>query len=180
MLPYGLILAGGKNSRMGFDKAQLNFHGTPQVDWLHRLLTKSCEEVFVSGNPNKIQGDFKFIEDSYERGGPMNGILSAFRLYPERTWIVIPVDMPNVNDVVIRFLSKYRDASKPATCFINPAGEMIEPFPVILESSAYPELLTLLNKGEESLSGFLKTTNSVKVLAPDARWFRNVNTPSQL
>lgn len=165
---------------MGFDKAQLNFHGLPQANWLHVLLNKYCDKVFVSGSSNKIQSNFEFIEDYYDRGGPMNGILSAFRLNSEKAWLIVAVDMPNVDDEVMAFLLNHRDPSNTATCLVNPNGEIPEPFPVLLESSAYPELQTLFNKGEESLSGFLKTTNSARVLAPDASWFRNVNTPSQL
>jgi len=38
----GLVLAGGRSSRMGRDKAALDFHGEPQVHWAYRLLGPHC------------------------------------------------------------------------------------------------------------------------------------------
>src|SRR5690349_32843 len=135
----GLILAGGKSSRMGFDKSQLLFHGEPQVAWLNKLLQTFCSQVFVSGSPNKIHGDFDFIEDHYDTGGPMNGMLSAFRLFPNTAMLVVPVDMPGITQEAINYLLNHRDQTKPATCFSNNIA--IEPLPIILETTAYPLLL---------------------------------------
>lgn len=164
---------------MGFDKSQLNFHGEPQVVWLNTLLPAFCHQVFVSGSPARISGQFNFIEDYYETGGPLNGILSAFRQYPSSAWLVIPVDMPNLNEEVIAFLLKQRNQNKLATCFVTREGN-IEPLPVILESSAYPILLNKFSQGDASLNRFLKNEFIARIAIPNMSWLDNVNTPSQL
>ncbi len=165
---------------MGFDKSLLNFYGEPQVNWLYHLLQSFCEKVFVSGVQDKVGGGFNFIPDHFDSGGPMNGILSAFRVHPSVAWLVVPVDMPHVDDAVLKFLLSHRDETKPATCFLNPDGNLIEPFPVIVEPKAYAMLLQRFNQNEDSLTGFLKTIPHAHIMAPDSTWFINVNKPEQL
>jgi molybdopterin-guanine dinucleotide biosynthesis protein A len=177
---YGLVLAGGKSSRMGFNKIMLDFHGEPQVVWLHKLLQSFCSKVFVSGRPDIIPGEFEFIEDHYESGGPMNGILSAMRLHPSASWLVVPVDMPNVDGAVIRFMLAKRDESKTATYFTDAQGQAIEPLPIILEASAFQLLMNRFEQGEASLNKFLKSTQSIPIIAQDPKWLINVNSPEQL
>ncbi len=158
----------------------LDFHGEPQVVWLHKLLQVFCTKVFVSGSPHNILGEYDVIEDDYETGGPMNGILSAMRLHPSMAWLVVPVDMPNVDETVIRFMIANRDESKTATYFVDPSGQTIEPLPVILEPSAFQLLMTKFEQGEASLNKFLKSTQSIQIIAPDHQWLMNVNSPEQL
>ena len=161
---------------MGFNKAQLNFHGTDQVNWLNDLLNHYCEQVFVSGSPEKIKGEYNFIEDVYDRGGPMNGILSAFRQHPDKAWVIVPVDMPNIDQNAIEFLIKNRNTTKLATCFLK-QGKNIEPLPVLLETQAYPLLLKNFTQMKESLNEFLKENPTEKIMTEEIRWFVNVNYP---
>ena len=44
----GLVLAGGLSTRMGTDKGLINYHGTPQREYLFELLSKVCHRVFTS------------------------------------------------------------------------------------------------------------------------------------
>jgi molybdopterin-guanine dinucleotide biosynthesis protein A len=161
---------------MGFDKARLNFHGVDQVTWLNNLLGAYCEKVFVSGSPEKIKGEFNFIEDIYDRGGLMNGILSAFKKYPNNSWLVLPVDMPNIDSMVIEFLIKHHDSSKYATYFISQSNR-IEPLPVLLESKSYPVLLKEFLNYEESLYSFLERKPSNQIVAINEKWLINKNYP---
>ena len=177
---YGLVLAGGKSTRMGFNKAFLDFHGEPQVSWLYKLLQSLCDKVYVSGSPDKIPGDFNFMEDRYETGGPMNGILSAFNAHPAVGWLVTAVDMPNVNKDVLNYLLQKNDKRFMAACFIHPDSHTVEPFPVVLQPSCYPVLLNRFSQKNDSLNNFLQTTPVAKVQAKDAQWLININTQSQL
>jgi molybdenum cofactor guanylyltransferase len=177
---YGLVLAGGKSSRMGFDKAFLDFHGAPQVRWLHKLLQKYCEAVYVSGPGENIPRDIQCIKDFYETGGPMNGVLSAFRLFPDVAWLVMPVDMPNVGEVVISYLIKNRDEKKLATCFVQSGTKTIEPFPVLIEPLAYPRMVDRFQKNKTSMNDFLKSNDIMKIEVLDPEWLVNVNSRDQL
>lgn len=177
--PYGLILAGGKSSRMGTNKALLNYHGEPQVQWLNKILQTFCADVFVSGDKGKIPGDFKFIPDHYETGGPMNGILSAIRLQPFVAWLVVAVDMPHVDQHAISYLLEKRNEARIATCFVHPKSNMIEPLPVILELKAYPLLHLFFGKKNTSLNNFLGSSDTNFVQSIDPKWLDNINSPDE-
>lgn len=163
---------------MGFDKSQLNFHGEPHVAWLNKLLQSFCAQVFVSGSPKKINGNFNFIEDHYATGGPMNGILSALKLHPHVPMLVVPVDMPGLNNESISYLLNHCDRAKPATCFIH--NNTIEPLPLLLEPAAYPLLFNRFEQGNESLHNFLTEEHVHSVAIDNLGWLQNVNSPWQI
>jgi molybdopterin-guanine dinucleotide biosynthesis protein A len=73
----GLILAGGKSTRMGQDKGMIDYHGKPQREYLVDLLKPYCLEVFISSKENIKQNT---IADHFDLDSPLNGILSAFHL----------------------------------------------------------------------------------------------------
>src|SRR5689334_343280 len=86
----GLVLAGGKSSRMGRDKGHLNWHGREQRYYLVDLLTPFCESVFISIREEQraaIPDGYRIITDSYEERGPYAALLSAFEKNPEAAWL---------------------------------------------------------------------------------------------
>jgi cyclic pyranopterin phosphate synthase len=50
---YGLVLTGGKSSRMGEPKALLNYHGKAHGAWTAELIGAFCEKVFLSAKPGQ-------------------------------------------------------------------------------------------------------------------------------
>ena len=53
----GLVLAGGKSIRMGFDKANIKWHAKEQQYYIADLLKEVCENVFISCRPGQEQGN---------------------------------------------------------------------------------------------------------------------------
>ena len=111
---YGLVLEGGLSSRMGKNKAYLTYHKRPQREHAFGLLEKFCHRVYYSAG-KQAPPDVHTIVDAFPFQGPLNGILSAFKRYPGVAWLTLPVDMPLVDEGVIRFLVAHRDAAKAAT-----------------------------------------------------------------
>ena len=67
---YGLVLAGGRSSRMQRDKAALTYHGRTQLEWAMELVTPFVERAFVSVRPDQ-QSDpvrAKFAYESPSQG----------------------------------------------------------------------------------------------------------------
>ena len=95
---YGLILVGGKSSRMGQDKAALDFHGMHQSEFCRSLLEPLCETVFLSNRAEQQDWPGHIglpqIHDRYEGIGPMGGLLSAMEAHPKAAWLVVACDMP--------------------------------------------------------------------------------------
>jgi molybdenum cofactor guanylyltransferase len=99
----GVVLAGGHSSRMGQNKALMQYHGETMLDRA-LLLLNSCgiRQSYVSG---KYAG-YLCIEDSIEDIGPLGGIYSAFQalshtLDSNQNILFIPVDMPLLNKPVL-------------------------------------------------------------------------------
>jgi len=72
---YGLVLAGGRSSRMHRDKAALQYHGRTQLDWAMSLIVPYVERAFVSVRPDQaedpVRARFPTIADTHENLGPI-------------------------------------------------------------------------------------------------------------
>ena len=82
---YGLVLSGGKSTRMGKDKGLITYHGVPQREYLYQLLEKVCERTFISireEQASEVSSAVNTIVDEDVFKGPFDGILSAHNKYP--------------------------------------------------------------------------------------------------
>jgi molybdopterin-guanine dinucleotide biosynthesis protein A len=133
---YGLILSGGKSSRMGTDKALLNYHGRPQQELLYDLVDEFCERTFISlreDQKEQLPKKYMAIPDQNEFPGPLNGILSAYKKYPEAAWMVIACDLPLLDKSTLQLLLQERDATKDATALATKETKLPEPLAAIWE-----------------------------------------------
>lgn len=178
---YGLILAGGKSSRMGFDKRLIEIDHVSQQEYLLKLLKKYCNEVFLScKTPDQIPGHLNPLIDQYDLDSPLNGILSAFKMYPEKTWLVVAVDMPLINDNAIETLIANRDPHFIATCFLDSEDKLPEPLFSLWEPSSYISLLDFYNNGNKSPRLFLQRSKVKLIPGVDKKVLTNVNTREDL
>jgi molybdenum cofactor guanylyltransferase len=176
----GLVLSGGRSSRMGVDKGTLEYHGKPQLHYLVDLLSAFCDHVLVSARKEQIANDkFDRLPDRFAIGGPMNGILSALSTHPDHTWLIVAVDMPNVTTDVLELLIRHRDPTRLATCFLNAAENLPEPLLTIWEPAALPWLMEFVNAGEISPRKFLQENHVKLVNANDPAILLNINSPEE-
>jgi molybdopterin-guanine dinucleotide biosynthesis protein A len=136
---YGLVLSGGKSTRMGKDKGLLDYHGTPQRGYTYNLLSQVCDETFLSIRKNQadeIPNDFKTILDEDEFKGPFNGILSAHKKHPKVAWLVLACDMPLMSVEALQELIAARNPNKLATAFALKENPLPEPLAAIWEANS--------------------------------------------
>jgi len=177
----GLILAGGKSTRMGSDKGRINYHGQSQVEYLYTQLKQKCSQVFVSVRSDQAHDySIPMIEDVYMNFGPMGGILSAFRYDPNSAWITIATDLPFVSDKAIEELLSRRDKSKIATCYIKSDSEFPDPLFTIWEPKAYKSLLNFLLLGYSCPRKVLINSDVNVVPISNDQILMNVNNPQEL
>jgi molybdopterin-guanine dinucleotide biosynthesis protein A len=144
---YGLVLSGGKSTRMGSDKGQLTYHGMPQREYLYELLEKVCNRVFISireEQRDSFSRDFRFITDNDRFKGPFNGIMSAHAQYPAVAWMVLACDLPLIDLPTLQHLRDSRRPAMDATAFATKKSRLPEPLAAIWEVSG-------LNKAGEYL-----------------------------
>ena len=133
---YGLVLSGGKSTRMGLDKSQIQYHGVPHQEYLYQLLQEVCDAVFLSVRMeqlNHIPSVLQTIIDDDSCKGPFNGILSAHKKYPDVAWLVLACDLPLIDAKTILQLYKHRNPNKFATSFATHETKLPEPLVTIWE-----------------------------------------------
>jgi len=177
---YGLILIGGSSTRMGRDKAAIQYHNKPQAQYLFELLRSFLPHTFVSVREGQIC-DFtnQIIEDSLDTKGPINGILSAMIAHPDKAWLVLACDLPLVSERTIRQLIQARDSGKMATAF---AGEsnLPEPLMAIWEPASLPYLRkNHLEEGKNCPRKFLINSDIHLIQPQDEMELFNANSPEE-
>ena len=180
----GLVLAGGRSTRMGQDKGLLEWHGKPQREYLVELLESAGLETYVSCRPDQVSdlSRFKLVVDRVEDQGPLGAIHSAFLQDPTSAWLVVACDMPLVNMETLVFLAQHRRPDFSATAFRAPAFTDGSPDPLFaIWEPAIAELVTQrLNENLRCARKTLLAAGVYLLEAPNPRILSNVNTPEQL
>ncbi len=166
---YGLVLAGGKSTRMGADKGLIAYHGLPQRDYLYNMLNNICDATYMSIReeqrkefPDAING----IVDLNEFRGPYNGLLSAHQQFPEVAWLVLACDLPLMDEAALHELVSQRDVSKMATAFASKENPLPEPLCAIWEPHAFKESLAYLEAGNGTCPRKFLINNETKLVFP--------------
>src|ERR1035437_2217870 len=105
----GFLLAGGKSSRMGADKAFLDFGGQTLLDRALTVMGAVCGKVTIVGDPDKFPeyGSSKYgsvVADIFSGCGPLAGIHAALVHSPAELNLMLAVDMPFVSTELLAFL----------------------------------------------------------------------------
>ena len=171
----GLVLVGGKSTRMGTDKSELNYFGKPQKVVAKELLESHNLETYYSVQKGESENE---ISDKFINLGPFGGICSAFQKDPNIAWFVLATDLPFINKEIISLLLEKRNPSKVATAIKGKSAAFVEPLITIYEPKAYPILLQYLAQGYSCPRKML-INSDVEVVEIDDSFIRNVNTPEE-
>lgn len=172
----GLVLMGGKSTRMGIDKSTLNYHGIPQKDFLKKILESQGLETFYSVQISSHKNE---IGDVFSDLGPMGGICSAFQKDPNSAWFVLATDLPFINQGLVELLLSKRNPSKIATVVKGISKPFPEPLIAIYEPCAYQVLMRNLEQGILSPKKVLMNSD-IEIVVVDDQLIRNINTPEEL
>ncbi len=179
----GLVLAGGKSTRMKKDKSLLKYHRTTQIEYCYDLLKKFCDQVFISNRQEQsnlsAHNPLPQINDTFLNVGPMGGILSAMRAHPQAAWLVLACDLPFVTDKTIEYLLHKRNPFKYATVYQSSYDEFPEPLCSIYESKMFSRLLKFFGEGYTCPRKVL-INSDIKILQQlDRVSLDNVNHPEE-
>ena len=145
---YGLVLAGGHSSRMGTNKAHLEYQGKPHVRYCFELLDSLCARTFISIRTSMASElmDFPCILDYETSSGPISGILAAMRQHPHCAWLVVACDLPHLKLDILENLITNRKPALSATAYQSPADSLPEPLCTIYEPKIFDSLGELIQK----------------------------------
>lgn len=100
---FGLVLAGGESTRAGTDKGLKRNLATTWVEQVFAKLRELGLETNISINAHQqvsyhgIFTEDKLIVDDNNIPGPLRGIVTAHRKFPQRNWMILPCDMIDMN-----------------------------------------------------------------------------------
>ncbi len=179
----GVILAGGKASRMGGqDKGLLELKGKPLWQHVAHALRPQVDKLIVSANRNlevyRASG-LPVIQDSIaDYPGPLAGMLSVMQQSESEWFLFSPCDTPFIPDNLAERLSS---ASENASAVWVHDGERDHPTIALIHRKIVPELEHYINQGERRVMVFLKSLGGCSVDFSDSQQaFSNVNTPEDL
>lgn len=180
----GLILTGGKSSRMNEDKGSLNYHGNmSQIEYSQSLLEGFCQEIYVSCREDQKNLDFlrghQLLFDSFPSVGPTTGILSAQFKEQNCAWIVLACDLPYLDKETIFNLVKNRNPFKNATCYLNPKRKWPEPLCTIYEPKSFLKLMQYFSINKPCPRKVLFNSNIEALTLKNEMALDNVNTPQE-
>lgn len=183
----GLILIGGKSSRMGHPKHLIRFNnGETWLERNTRVLGSFVQQVCFSGGgdiPDSLQA-FERIADAEGYQGPMAGIMGAMEKYPDRDWLVMACDMPIAAEAAVSWLVEQFISMENAYGLIpkNTKTGRLEPLFAIYRSPAAESFRRAAASGRFALSSICDGENIVSPVIPDSllKSWSNVNTEDQL
>ncbi len=121
------ILAGGKSSRMGRDKAFVEYDGRTLLSAALELARGLSNEVFIVGNREKFSQFGPVVEDEFRNCGPLGGIHAALRSSKAELNLMLAVDMPFVPGEFVRYLIQEARLVSDATVIIPRPGNQWQP-----------------------------------------------------
>ncbi|WP_145416142.1 molybdenum cofactor guanylyltransferase [Planctomycetes bacterium K23_9] len=180
----GVVLCGGKSSRMGSNKSLLpHSDGGRFIDHAIDQLQAVCAEVCIAGAANEKPVDLNhvFLHDNVAFQGPITGIISALQYASDNNFaacLVTPVDMPCLTHVHLTTLKSVWTANRVLTCAIDETNRL-QPLIACYPIATLPLLKQLALSDDRSLYRWIATQPHQTVLIPsDAA--RNVNAPDDL
>ena len=180
MSKTGIILAGGKSSRMNQDKGLMLLDGKPMIQYVIDVLKSVVEEIIIiSNNQEYEQFGYPVYFDLIKDKGPLAGIYTGLYYSQAETNIVLSCDVPYVNKELISFLL-LEHQNHQITIPIK--EERTHQLIGIFSKSCEVNLLQSLEKEELKLMDAFKNLNLNIVDANhfNTEFFRNLNTPNDL
>jgi molybdopterin-guanine dinucleotide biosynthesis protein A len=184
----GVVLAGGKSSRMGKSKAELPFLGEPLLRRVVGRLSAAVDDVVVIG-PLSLQAlvpDVTVISDVISPMGPLGGLYTALTTAPGERLFLVACDMPLLQPGLVRAMLAVAEASEASDAVTLVSRGRMEPLHTVYARSCLPAVEEALAAEQRALHHVLERLSVVMVsqelLAredPNKVSALNVNTPEE-
>ncbi|WP_409342991.1 molybdenum cofactor guanylyltransferase [Paenibacillus sp. MBLB4367] len=181
---HGILLAGGRSSRMGTDKALLPVEGKPLIRHICDNLLALCADVtvVVASLQERRYADvlsadtdsrIRFAEDRYPGKGPLAGIHAGLSAIPEAGYgFIMACDMPHVSVPLYREMVERLDGSVGAVLC---AGQ---PFHAFYHKRVAQTAEACLRDDRLRLQAFYAELQAVYVEPDGSGCFENWNAPA--
>ncbi|MGA8490451.1 MAG: molybdenum cofactor guanylyltransferase [Terriglobales bacterium] len=180
------VLAGGKSTRMGSDKAFLRWGEGTLLSQTLRIAASVAREVRIVGDARKFASFGQVVEDVYRDRGPLGGIHAALSTTTSELNLVLAVDLPFVGTQFLEYLLSRARASV-ATVTVPRAGSGLQPLCAAYRRRFAEVAAQSLREGKNRIDS-LFTKDAACVIEENelvragfsAEMFRNLNTPEDI
>ncbi len=180
------ILAGGKSTRMGAEKAFLLLGGQTLLERALGVARAVTDEVCIVGETKKFQEFAPVVEDAFRGCGPLAGIHAALCASQRELNLILAVDLPFVTKELLQYLLG-RTRSEKATVTVAHAGGGWQPLCAVYRREFAGVAEKALQQGRYKIDA-LFTQGQVRAVEEkelqaagfSAEMFRNLNTPEEL
>lgn len=173
----GIVLAGGKSSRMGTDKGLLMMNQKPLISYPIRLLKNYCQEILISSNSDSYEFlNLQIVTDTHPTIGPIGGLYACLNASQTEHNLFLACDMPFVDSTLIDLLLQHIDNYTVIVFSIDNF-----PIPVCgyYHKSILPKLKFEIENERHSLQNLLSKTTSLIIEIKDEsqrNQLKNLNT----
>ncbi len=184
----GLILAGGRGSRMGgVDKGLQNHHGMSLA--LHAMLRLGPQVGQVMINANRNLGAYESFgvpvwpDPVGEYAGPLAGFLAGLEHCETPLMLSVPCDTPNFPLDLAARLAAALDAADAELAYavtLEDGREQRHPVFCLMKSTLSESLIAFLHSGERKIDRWFALHRAATVQFEDASAFFNANTAAEL
>ncbi len=184
----GLILAGGRGSRMGGIDKGLQLHGgIPLARHALERLRPQVAAVMLNANRNlpayRAMGAPVYADEISDYPGPLAGMLAGLSNCRTRYLVTVPCDTPNFPLDLVARLAEALTATDGdmATAYTPEDGRpRAQPVFCLMRASLRDSLSDFVAKGERKTGLFAAQHHSAKVVFDDPKAFANANTLEEL
>ncbi|WP_414624245.1 molybdenum cofactor guanylyltransferase [Calothrix sp. CCY 0018] len=183
-----LILAGGKSSRMGRDKALVPYQGKPMLQRVYQVAAECTQQVYVltpwiERYQNILPSDCNYLVETQPGKGPVNGLSEGFEQISADWILLLACDLPLLDVEIIKsWINKLPQIPTSTLALIPQRSDIWEPMCGFYRKEVKTELDTFLKKGKRSFQELLSGIE-VEVLEVDEKvdlMLLNCNSPGDL
>ena len=177
----GIILAGGKSTRMGIDKGFVKFNNKTFVKHIMDCLQPMVDEIIIiSDNSDYDVFGVKRIADFIKDAGPLAGVYTGLIHSNTTNNIILSCDVPFIKKNILELLIKEENNNIDIIQVANEDKNM----PLIghYKKQCAPTLLKLLNSGERRMNFAINQLQAKTIVVNQSqnKYIRNINTPEDL
>ena len=184
----GLILAGGRGSRMGgVDKGLQNHHGVPLAMHALMRLAPQVGEIMINANRNlgayESMGVPVWPDALADYAGPLAGFLTGLEHCETPYLVTVPCDSPLFPDDLVARLAQAlesHDAEIAMAATREDGGLQVQPVFCLMKSALIESLVRFTQGGQRKIDKWTALHRCVEVPFDDAHAFANANTPDEL
>src|SRR6056297_1700845 len=144
-----IILAGGKSTRFGSNKALFELNQKPMLINLIEKLKPHFNKIYVIGNKIKKEENMKdiiYLKDEIPNKGPLGGLYTGLKKSDSEYNYLQACDMPFVCKGYLKYMKSYISKNNQYDAYIPEKNGYLEPFVGIYRQSIKKEVLNLIKE----------------------------------